>query len=143
MITIMLSLPLLNSCKLTDDKETKAKDYLQKKVTTESKGALNLDSFKKTNGYDQNMMGEEIYVLEWEAEISALQEIWKSQDTEDGTWINFGVSNKKSNFDWMVKHIELGAKIHATGECEFRKTENGWLVESCSIKSTKEVSGKL
>ena len=141
---LLLSMVFICSCGVTDDRESKAHDFLQQKITEESKGFIKLNSFKKTNGYDQNILGEETYVLEWLAEVSIEQKFWKEKNwNNDTNWKDFVVypKSKLDMLDMTQNSFDPGT-VEVTGESDFRKTENGWRNESYSIKSTKVISKK-
>ena len=145
-IVSILSLVLINSCGLTDNRESKVHDYLQQRVTSESQAALRLDNFKKINGYDQNIAGMKRYIIEWQADISTQQEIWKSGNFLAGYWSDFGVMHKQpGSMDELMmasssKHFNAGTKIRLTGDCYLQKTEQGWRVEDLDIKTSQTLN---
>jgi hypothetical protein len=142
-IVSVLVLTLINSCGLTDSKESNVHEYLKQKVISESQGALKLENFKKTNGYEQNILEIKGYIIEWQADISTQQEIWKSGNFLAGYWSNFGVRTKQpGSMDEMMmasssKHFNKGAKIRLTGDSYLQKTEQGWRVEELSVKTSQ------
>ena len=140
-VACFAGLILMNSCSMTDDRESKANEYLQQKINSESKGALKLDNFQKTNGYDQDIMGMKIYVLEWTADVSTIQECWKYGNLVEGYWGNFSVWTQSPS-GWeaqasLHKHFGEGANIRLTGDSKLQKTEQGWRVEAISVKTSQ------
>jgi len=130
------------SCGLTDDRESKAREFLQQRVSTESRGAINLDSFSKTNGYEQELMGTKMYVLEWRAEVSIRQDVWKGGNNLIGYWGSFGVMTEEpSSMDSLMmasapRRFAKGTVVTFTGQCALRKTDNGWRVEDLKVKTS-------
>lgn len=119
-----------------DDREAAVNFYLQQRVTSESRGALTLSRFQKTNGYEQELT--KLYVLEWQAEILFQHEGWKPGDFIGGYWNDFGVMPSQAAFlggSWL--HFQRGAKIRLKGECMLRKTEQGWRIEGLTVKTTQ------
>ncbi len=137
---------LINSCGLTNTREAQVHDFLQQKVTSESQGALKLDNFKKINGYDQNIAGMKRYIIEWQADISTQQEIWKGGNFLVGYWSDFRVMAKQpSSMDELMmasssKHFNTGTKIRLTGNSYLQKTEQGWRVEDLNVKTSQTLS---
>jgi hypothetical protein len=132
-----------------DDTVSGIKDYLQQRVTSESRGALTLSSFSKINGYVQEIT--KMYVLEWQAEIQFQQEGWKRGDAFVGYWQNFGVMLQQpagglnnllavaSGQGGDAKHFNEGAKIRLSGDCILRKTEQGWRTEEFTVKASQVI----
>lgn len=139
---VTLNFTILISCGLTDDKESKSRNYLEQKVNSDSEGTLKLGSFNKTNGYEQNIMGIEIYVLEWQAEISAQQDIWKGSEgiSGYGYWSDFRTMTEEPR-QWMMstpaKQFNKGTIVQYTGKCALQKTEQGWRVKELTIGTWK------
>lgn len=142
---VIVALVQMTSCSLTDNRESKVNEYLQERVNSESKGILKLDKFKKTNGYSQDVMGTTIYVLEWEADISTNQNIWKFGNGLVGYWQSFRVMTTQPGYwDAYVagggtKYFGAGTLIHLTGESKLQKTDNGWRVGDYSVKTSQIV----
>jgi len=138
-ITALMSLIVLSSC--GDDRATKAKDYLQQKIADESGNAFKLESFTKTNGVEHELMGMKIYTLEWDAQVSVQKEVWKSRMETSinfltyDTWGDFKVMTKVPKEFVNKAHLIAGTTIRFKGDCEFQKTDNGWLVEGWQITS--------
>jgi hypothetical protein len=140
-IVIGLILAMIHSCGIMDNKESKVHDFFEQKVSSESQGTMKLNNLKKTNGYDQEVMGMKMYILEWSADISVKNEIWKVGNNLEGYWNNFSVTLAKPGF-WdayasvnMPKHFGIGASIVLKGESTLHKTEKGWIVEELNIKT--------
>jgi hypothetical protein len=145
-IVITFLVIMTNSCRLTDDRESKVREFLSERITSESQGALKLETFTKTNGYEQDGMGMKMYVLGWQADILTQKEIWKGGNPLEGYWQSFGVMSKKPGF-WdsyiaggSTKHFGIDAKIRLTGESNLMKTEQGWRVEGLSVKTSQILS---
>ena len=132
-----------------DDTISGIKDYLQKRVTTESAGAITLSSFSRVNGYEQELT--KMYVLEWQAEILFQQQGWKLGDFFVGFWQDFQVFPQKpgGGLDNLLlaasgkgdaKHFNKGTKIRLTGDCVLRKTEQGWRTENFTVKTSQVIA---
>lgn len=142
-IFIGLILSLISSCGTKVDNELKVHDYLEQKVNSESQGSIKLNNLTKTNGYDQEVMGMKMYILEWSADVLVQREIWKAGNNIEGYWQNFSVTFEKPGF-WdayasvnIPMHLGVGALIHLTGESKLHKTEQGWIVKELSIKTNQ------
>ena len=129
---------LVAACGLSDRRESTARDYLTQRVIDESKGAMALDSFEKNNGYDQRAQGLQLYVLEWQGQVSAQREFWKGGDVFVGYWQDFAALPGPSGFmtaRW--KRFKKGATIRLTGEATLLKTERGWRVQQLAVKTAQ------
>lgn len=125
--------------------ESTANAYLRNRVTTESRGALSLAGFRKTNGYER---GYGVYVIEWQAEILFQQEGYKAGDFFMGSWQDFRVLQRQpGTLDSLVvgntKHFNKGTTIRLTGDATMRKTEQGWRLEGLSVKTSQVIAGPI
>ena len=143
---VLLFLPawILVSCGVPDDREAKARASFIERVTSESKGLLSVEHFAKTNGYDRETDGTKIYVLEWEGRLSAQRQVWKAGNAVAGHWQTFAVfTQEPGTLDRLAlggtTRFYAGAKIRLTGQCRFRKTDNGWRVEQFTVAASEVV----
>jgi hypothetical protein len=126
-----------------DDREQAVNAVLRQAVISQSRGALSLSSFHKTNGYEQEVT--KMYVLEWQAEIVFQQEGYKAGDGFIGYWQDFRVLQQQpSTLDSLVVgntiHFNKGARIRLTGDSTFRKTEQGWRLEGLKTRTAQVVA---
>jgi len=141
LIIALVSFTLLNSCGITDDREAKAKEYLQQKISDQSGNALKLENFTKTNGVEQDVMGMKMYVLEWTIQTSVQNNVWKAGNPMPGMgfWSDFKTLTKRPENEYLLgkdgPHLAVGTNIRFTGNCKLQKTEQGWRAESYYINS--------
>jgi hypothetical protein len=139
-------LTLVNSCQQSDERESQVHNNLEQRVVSESQGALKLDNFKKINGSNQSSKGMKIYSLQWQADISVQQDIWKGGNAFEGYWSSFRVSTKQPSYwDEMAmasssQHFEKGTKIRLIGNSYLQKTDNGWIVAETDVQSSQILS---
>jgi hypothetical protein len=131
-----------------DEREQTINAVLRQAVISQSRGALILSSFQKTNGYEQEVT--KMYVLEWQAEIVFQQEGYKAGNAFIGYWQDFRVLQQQPNaLDSLVVgntiHFNKGARIRLTGDSTFRKTEQGWRLEALKVQTSQvlAVSGPV
>jgi hypothetical protein len=124
--------------------ETTVNAYLRYRVTTESGGALSLASFRKTNGYER---GYGLYVIEWQGDISVMQDIWKGGNLFVGYFQDFRVTAQEpgtlESIGQSPKHFNKGTTIRLTGDSVLRKTEQGWRLEGLSVKTAEVMAGPI
>jgi hypothetical protein len=133
----------------TDDKQVTQTDeraaFAQKdfqEAVSKSNGAIKVDWFKKTNGYEQNAAGMEFYILEWDASVTIQKECWKVANPIFGNWQNFYVLSKPSDPMSYNKplHFTPGTTILLSGEYTLQKKENGWEVSGdYTLKKEKTI----
>ncbi len=133
---------LVVGCGLTDRRESTARDYLTETVTGESQGAITLDTFEKTNGYDQQAQGLQLYVLEWQGQLGVQREVWKGGDAFVGYWQDFSALPARPGGFMAAtwKRFSKGATIRLTGESTLLKTERGWRVQQLTVKTWQLVN---
>ncbi len=127
------------TCKQLDERASAVHDYLQMEIASASQGAFRLDSFEKTNGYEQNLMGMNYYVIEWQGVVSVQMECWQ----DGGTLERFSVLKQVKQSPYqsnLLIHYPQGATIHYVGDCQLLKTENGWRVENTHVKKRSILS---
>lgn len=126
----------------SDEREPIVNAYLRQRVTSESAGAFSLASFRKTNGYEERLTGA--YNLEWQADISVEQDIWKAGNGFVGYFESFHVMAREpgplDSIGMSPKHFNKGTRIRLTGDSTFRKTEQGWRLEGLKIKGAQVVA---
>lgn len=114
--------------------------YLRQRVTSESGGALLLASFRKTNGYEK---AYGVYVIEWQADISVLQDIWKGGDLFVGYFQDFRVMTQDPGYSIGQRTVKFnkGTTIQLIGDATLRKTEQGWRLEGFTVKGAQVAAG--
>jgi hypothetical protein len=97
-------------------------------MASESQGAFTLAQFQKTNGYDQQAQGLQLYVMEWQGDIFVQREVWKGGDALVGYWQDFSaLPGRPTGFTGNAwKHFSKGANIHVIGDATLLKTDQGW-----------------
>ena len=122
-------------------------NYMEKTVSSQSKGTLKLQDFEKTNGMIRNVMGQEFYLLEYKLVISTEVTIWKAGDFGPN-WKNFYTYTKQPT-GWDAYTIGAGTKrydrgtlITLWGELHLIETEKGYRVEAFKNKSVAK-GGKI
>ncbi len=122
-----------------DDREQTVNAVLRQAVISQSRGALTLLSFQKTNGYEQDVT--KMYVLEWQAEIGFQQEGYKAGNGFIGYWQDFRVLQQQpgplESIGMSTIHFNKGARIRLTGDSVLRKTEQGWRIEGLTVKTSQ------
>jgi hypothetical protein len=144
---VLLSGVFAVSCGLNDNREALARQYLQQRISTESAGTISLDSLKKTNGYDQTVLGTKMYVLEWTGELLLKREVWKAGNALVGYWTTFGVMTREpSPLERLgmagFQFLDKSTRVRLAGVCQFRSTDNGWRVEECEVKGSQVIPKK-
>lgn len=127
----------------SDAREQTVSAVLGQAIISQSGGALTLASFRKTNGYEQEVT--KMYVLEWQAEIVFQQAGYKPGNAFVGYWQDFRVLQRQpSTLDALVVgntiHFNKGARIRLTGDSNFRKTEQGWRLEGMKTGSAQVIA---
>ena len=125
-----------------DDREQTVNAVLRQAVISQSRGALTLSSFQKTNGYEQEVT--KMYVLEWQAEILFEQEGYKMGNGFVGYWQDFRILQQRpgtlDSIGMSPIHFNKGARIRLTGDSTFRKTEQGWRLEGLKTGAAQVVA---
>lgn len=126
-----------------DDREQTVNAVLRQAVSSQSRGALVLSNFRKTNGYEQEIT--KMYVLEWQAEILFEEAGYKPGNAFVGYWQDFRVLQQQpGTLDSLVVgntiHCNKGARIRLNGDSTFRKTEQGWRLEGLKTGTAQVVA---
>ncbi len=115
-----------------DEREQSVNAIVRQAVISQSRGALSLSSFQKTNGYEDQLT--KMYILEWQAEIVFQQEGYKMGNSFEGYWKDFRVLQQQpgplESIGMNPLHFNKGARIRLSGDSTFRKTEQGWRLEA-------------
>lgn len=132
-IVAVLSLLIILSCS-KDERPEIVRDYINKKVNQESEYSIELMNFNKTNGISKELMGQELYELEFTATVEMLRDIWKRGNPIEGYWNNFYVFlEEPSGWDRFtagsVRHLIQGQQLILNGTINLENTENGWRVK--------------
>lgn len=115
------------------------RSHLEQRLASESQGALTLEAFEKTNGYEQELT--HFYVVEWQADIRFDRQGWKPGDAIGGYWNDFQVMPAQGGFmsgSWI--HFDQGARVRLTGTCTGRRTEKGWRLQELEIRSYQKLA---
>ena len=125
---------------LPDNRPDLVKQKLSNKITQESKGAVTLVSFTKTNGMEQSATGIQAYELEFNANIRFEKECLKGGNAFEGYFQNFRVIFHEPK-GWEAYEMSNPVKfkkdqnVQLTGKATLVKKDNGWEVENLKIKS--------
>lgn len=116
LVLLAVSLSACSSKPSASDAEKLLQNHLDD-MHKDRPGAPKIVSFKKTNGQEQNVYGQEIYTMYFEAEI---------EYTADGGY-PFGLDFFNST-DWgnLRGPIKKGHRVKGKGVLSFSKTEKGW-----------------
>lgn len=95
--------------------EADARKIIEAAVAKNSRGAIKLTSFTKTDGVEFQLMGMKGYELSWKGTFRVSQA--KHINTS-----NFCASDRPS----FHKKYEVGETFEKKGTVTFQKTENGW-----------------
>lgn len=144
-IRIFISFFIVTSCQVEDNRVQDAKEELNKMISY-SEGSVELLDFNKTNSIEGEMMGIKTYVLEWEASIKIVNDIWKSGDIIEGYWNDFHVLKQKpGGYEGFLagapKHYSKDTKILLNGNSTFEKTEKGWRLTHSEITKSRLING--
>ena len=137
--TLIIASFTVVACGLVDRRESIVRESLTQRMASESEGALTLAQFQKTNGYDQQAQGLQLYVLEWQGDIIVQREVWKGGDALAGYWRDFSaLPGRPAGFSGNAwKHFSKGAIIHFIGDATLLKTDKGWRVQQIAVKTSQ------
>lgn len=144
MLVALVTLPPFTAGAAQDNRESNARELLTRRVTLESNGVLTLTKFAKTNGYDKMLEGSKMYVLEWTANVTTAQEIWKPGNAIGGYWSSFAVFTQEPNvYDNLLgggsAHFDAGVTFSLVGTTLFRLTDRGWRAEDIAVESYRVI----
>jgi hypothetical protein len=121
-----------------------AKPFMDKQISTESKGACKMVEFYKQNGVEKDIFGQKIYTLEYRLIIELQRDFWK-ESADKGLnanwyWGDFNALEKKGDvyaeaFTNNYQHFSKGTKIEITGVIDFENTDNGWRMTGVNMFS--------
>lgn len=138
---------ILHAC---DSQESTVKDHLRTTIEQESKGSVKLESFQKTNGYEETFLGQKFYVVEWTAEVSTTKRLWKGSINKFNPfyWSNFATTTTnpeltQGTFRMPYQYLDEGATVRLTGRTGLQNTENGWRPTRPEVLTSKVTSGLL
>lgn len=132
-------LSMLYSCN-SDPSDKFGETSLKQIVASQSGGKIILDNFFKSNGIKKELMGQEIYTMEFNSQITFVENVWKTWEVPiEGVFTNFNVSIEKPtrniyNITLEKQRFYKDAKINLEGEINFEKTDNGWRNTKVIIK---------
>ena len=134
-VALIFAGSLLFGCGQGVPSPDKAQGVIQRSITKESDGRVEVAKFNKTDGQKQNIHGR--YVLEFQAEAIILEDCWAYKDfIPSGGFASFfnvdGVSfaTKLSGSDWIVNQFTDQRVIRPPymGQLPLRKKRVvGWL----------------
>jgi len=153
-IGILLSFKLtlaLASCS-SGPTDNQGRKTLSDTVAQQSRGALAVTTFTKTNGVRREVAGQAIYTLEYSAVLRFSRNAWKGGNAFEGAFGNFGVADDRpGGFGAMGKEWKLyytGDEVEIHGQITLERTDNGWRPTETSVKgyrvrSRPQVAGFL
>jgi len=110
----LLTSALLAGC-TSKPSESDAKKIIEAAVAKNSRGAIKVTSFAKTDGVEFELMGMKGYEMTWKGTFQVTQ-------TKHVNTSNFCASDRPS----FHKKYEAGQTFEKKGTVTFQKTENGW-----------------
>ncbi|RYU93183.1 hypothetical protein [Emticicia agri] len=117
----------------TDEREIKAKTYLENLVSNQSKGVIKVSSFAKSDGYSKESEGMKLYVLEFESIVTITRDCFKEAGL--GQWDNFKVITEIFSRDApFYTRYNAGTNIELKGDFTFLQTEKGWRVQDFLLR---------
>lgn len=131
---------LLIGCN-TKPSDSLAFESFKNAVNDESNGALALVDekydFAKTNGYTQELAGQQTYVYEFGARLHAQKGFYKDENAlMGGPFTNFRCAEQGSSFMNPIKFYKE-ARIGVQGQLTFVKKERGWELTEYKIKKNE------
>ena len=115
-----------------------AERVIQQKIDSQSGGRIKLAGFTKTNGQKGELLGVQIYSLEYEAEIEFMEECkWIQEPFSQQVSFRTAVPPKQPDggFRWdnfmddrmnPGTVMKKGQRQKLKGSVDFEKTERGW-----------------
>jgi len=101
--------------------ESAGKQIVQKQIQEQSKGLIQLVSFRKTNATG----GDAAYSMEYEVEIEFLDTVRVFQDPNmNGPF--YAEKGTMSASTFMMQQRQKGERVKQSGTITFSKTEKGW-----------------
>lgn len=134
----------LFSC--ADKQSSIAKEKLQSLILSQSKGIIQLTSFKKTNGQESIVNGVNYYKMDFNGVLEFQNECWKAGNNIEGWFRNFSVMTAQPQAGWNsylagdTKHFNRGDIIEMSGIAFLEKSERGWKCTEVQILNATKVS---
>lgn len=113
-ILLVISLIVLSSCS-SKPSESKAREDLSKRLEKQFEGKVELIDFEKVNAVDRELLGQKMYIMEYNATLRALEEC-----------LVYSVTNKPTI-------AKKGEEIEFSNTMTYMKTEEGWIKAKESI----------
>lgn len=129
--TLLVCASLFASCVSGVPNENDGMKVMKEKIEQESRGAITLAEFTKTNGVYQEVFGVAYYEMEYSMIIQFKRDCWKGGNAFEGHFSDFTVLDAIPT-GWAawnigsVKGYHKGERITLTGKLNFEKAENGW-----------------
>lgn len=111
-----------------------AKEEFSKLIDKESGGVVSLQSFEKTNGAKQNILGQDAYSISFEGTVRFGRNGYLSSDFAGMD--KFSMVGSRPSELYMMPSTEYfaGAEGRITGDLTFVPTENGWELQGYKLR---------
>ena len=134
-VALIFAGSLLFGCGQGVPSPDKAQGVIQRSITKESDGRVEVAKFNKTDGQKQNIHGR--YVLEFQAEAIILEDCWTYKDFRFPARFNVDAvsfATKLSGSVGQLIHRSKGDKTPIHGSVTFEKKESGWVAIDYKIR---------
>ena len=118
---------VFSGCSLSDPSASDAQRVFENKIRNEAQGRIRLVSFQKTNGQKRQMFGENVYHLEFQAEIEFTQNCKWVKNADNTLSLRTTPPPSNALFDTDIGPVvQAGQRQIINGSFDFEKTEQGW-----------------
>ncbi len=130
----------------SSDPSEAAKIGLEKKISSESQGALKLTNFKKKDGKTTDFYGKSIYELEFEIEIEAVKSYYLNTPLLEpfvgvqGAGTDYFECTAQGEGFLIKTKLTVGQKFYLIGDATLEKWESGYKFSGYEINAHKEIS---
>jgi hypothetical protein len=138
-----LAVLLLAGTACSDAREALVRQHMADEIAKQSDGALALTQFAKTNGVERVLGGEKLYSLEWTADVTVQEDVWKGGNAIEGYWSSFSVMRAQPDM-WgnlltggNAREYVKGATVTLIGEAQLQLADNGWRVLGSNVSAFK------
>lgn len=133
-LIILSMLFLLSGCSLLDNRKKLAEETLETQINQDSKGAIKLVRFEKTDGQAHETNGVSGYTMDFKATIEYEEDCFKTGSGFGGwPYSDFSVlTTPPQGWDKFVAgqiyQFKKGWRIAINGKAEYEKKESGWVL---------------
>jgi hypothetical protein len=125
---------LLTSCSGLPS-ESEAKDALETKIKNESKGQIELIEFTKTNSQENEIMGQKMFKLMYNAKVKFKSSVWiYTNKTPYGDYFpSYKTYNKQPeiipSLSMVMSKSNKNQVVPFNGTFTYLETEKGWILK--------------